>query len=83
VGAVLSISGAGFNPDAKGTQLVGGGAVGGRGLVSLGGGDLWLDVTLTAWTGQHEVVLRDGTNARNLPSAELNAALGIDFYLWP
>jgi hypothetical protein len=83
LGAILSISGEDLAMSESGTQAAFGVAVGGRGLVSLGPGDLWLDLTVTSWPGRHEVLLRGTDQGSDLPAAELWAGVGVDFFVWP
>jgi hypothetical protein len=83
LGTVFVIAGENFAVNERGTQVGIGAALGGRGIVSLGGGDLWLDLTLTTWPGQHQVILRGANQGRDLPALELGAGLGIDFFVWP
>jgi hypothetical protein len=81
--ARFNIAGEGFDVSQKGTQAALGVAVGGRALISLGASDLWLDLTATAWPGRHQAALQGSNTRLELPAAEIGAALGVDFFLWP
>jgi hypothetical protein len=81
--ARFAIAGQNFAANQKGVQAALGVAIGGRGLVALGAGDLWLDLTATAWPGSHQAAVQGSNILIELPAAEIGAALGVDFFLWP
>jgi hypothetical protein len=81
--ARFAMAGQNFAANQKGVQAALGVAIGGRGLVALGAGDLWLDLTATAWPGSHQAAVQGSNILIELPAAEIGAALGVDFFLWP
>jgi hypothetical protein len=84
LGALYSIAGENLAPNETGSQLVLGVGAGVRPLLALGSsGDLWLDVTIIAWPGRHELLLRGTSQSGELPRVELGVGIGGDFSIWP